>query len=121
MTGIFETLPWGPLLFILLAGSLPTYFWRWLGVVLSGRIKEESEALVWVKAVATALVAGVIAQLVIEPSGALAETSVWVRLAAMAVGFAAFILARRMVLVGVGAGTLTLIVLMAITAPPVPA
>ena len=118
MTGIFETVPWGPLLFILLAGALPTQVWRWMGVLLSGRIREESEALVWVRAVATALVAGVIAQLVIEPNGALAETELWVRLAAMAVGFAAFYLAARQVLVGVLAGAATMILATSIIGPP---
>jgi branched-subunit amino acid transport protein len=115
MTGIFETVPWGPLLFILLAGALPTQVFRWLGVILAGRIREDGEVLVWVRAVATALVAGVIAQLVIDPSGALAETQLWVRLAAMVIGFAAFYFARRQILIGVLAGAATLVGLSAIT------
>jgi hypothetical protein len=114
MSGIFEVVPWGPLLFILLAGALPTQIWRWMGVVLSGRIREESEALIWVRAVATALVAGVIAQLALEPNGALAQTELWVRLAAMAVGFGAFLLVGRQILLGVVAGTATLLALTAI-------
>jgi hypothetical protein len=120
MTGVFDAVPWGPLLFILLAGALPTQMFRWLGVVLAGRIREDSEALVWVRAVATALVAGVIAQLVIDPSGALAETELWVRLAAMAVGFAAFYFARRQILVGVLAGAATLVAVTAIIGLPGP-
>ncbi|MCC6983404.1 MAG: AzlD domain-containing protein [Bauldia sp.] len=115
MTGIFETVPWGPLLFILLAGALPTQIFRWLGVVLAGRIRDDSEALIWVRAVATALVAGVIAQLVLDPSGALAETQLWVRVGAMIVGFAAFYLTRRQVLVGVLAGAATLLAVTALT------
>ena len=114
MTGVFETVPWGPLLFILLAGALPTQIWRWMGVLLSGRIREESEALVWVRAVATALVAGVIAQLVFEPNGALAETELWVRVTAMVVGFGAFLLVGRQILLGVVAGTATLLAVTAI-------
>ncbi len=121
MSGVFDTVPWGPLLFILLAGALPTQVFRWLGVVLSGRIREDSEALVWVRAVATALVAGVIAQLVIDPSGALAETDLWVRIGALAVGFAAFYAAKRQVLVGVLVGAAALVIATAIIGLPGPA
>ena len=105
----------GPYVAILLASCLPTQIWRWLGVLLAGRVDESSEIFVWVKSVATALVAGVIAKLILTPGGALAETPVLLRIGAIAVGFAAYlacgkrlafgILATEVVLVG---GWLTL-------------
>lgn len=81
---------WSPFLFILLAGALPTQIWRWLGAFLSRSMDENSEFLKWVKAVATALVAGLIAKLVIFPSGVLGDIPLWARIAAMAVGYGVF-------------------------------
>lgn len=65
---------WWPLLFILLAGALPTYLFRVMGVIVGGRVREDSEVLVFVRCVATALVAGVIAQLILYPNGELANS-----------------------------------------------
>lgn len=100
---------WWPFLFILLAGWLPTDMWRFLGVYLAGRVREEAEILVFVRALATALVAGVIAKLVLYPEGLLAQTPLVVRVAAMALGFAAFRLAGQRVIVGVLTGEAILI------------
>ena len=101
--GAIETW-WWPWVFILGAGWLANDLWRFLGVAFSGRLTEESPVFAYVKAVATALVAGVIAQLVLFPTGDLAATSVALRLMAVGIGFAAFRLARQHVFVGVAAG-----------------
>ena len=103
MTLTFDSLQngWWPYLFILIAGTLATEVWRWLGVVAGGALEEDSEALTWVKAVATALVAGVVGQLIIFPTGELAATPVWLRIAAAALGWLAFRVAKKSVLVGV--------------------
>jgi hypothetical protein len=92
---------WWPYLFILLAGWLPTDIWRFIGVLIGGRVREDSEALVIVRAVATALVAGVIAQLILYPSGSLAESSVFLRIGAAAAGFAAYLFLGRRIIVSV--------------------
>lgn len=92
---------WWPYLFILLAGSLATEIWRWLGVLVGGALREDSEGLVFVKAVATALVAGVVGQLIVFPTGELAATPLMLRVAAAALGWLAFWFARKSVLVGV--------------------
>ncbi|MEJ1158776.1 AzlD domain-containing protein [Prosthecomicrobium sp. N25] len=102
---------WWPTVFILLAGFVPNDLWRALGVVFAGRLREDSEIFAYVKAVATAIVAGVVAQLVFFPSGSLALSPLWLRLLAVASGFAAFKLARNRVLVGVLAGEAVLILL----------
>lgn len=93
-----------PYLVMLLAGFLPNEIWRWAAVLLAGGLDERSEVLAWVRAVATAILAGVIAKLTLLPSGALAETPVAVRLAAIAVGLVAFFVFRRSVLAGIFAG-----------------
>jgi hypothetical protein len=92
---------WWPYVFILIAGWLATDAWRFLGVYLGGRLSEESDALVLVRCIATALVAAVIGNLIVFPSGELADTPLWLRLAAAAAGFAAYLLLGKRVLVGI--------------------
>ncbi len=92
---------WWPFLFILLGGWLATDAWRFLGVYLGDRISEESELLVLVRALATALVAAVIGNLIVFPSGALADTALALRLLAVAAGFVAYLTLGRKILVGI--------------------
>lgn len=100
---------WWPYLFILLAGWLATDAWRFMGVYLGGRISEDSQALVFVRALATALVAAVIGNLIVFPSGALAEAPLELRIFSAAAGFVAYLLAGKRVLVGILAAELVLI------------
>ncbi|MCR9134706.1 MAG: AzlD domain-containing protein [Alphaproteobacteria bacterium] len=90
-----------PYIFIAIAGWLATDIWRWLGVLLGKRLLEESIALIWIRAVATALVAAVIARLLLYPSGALAATPVTLRVGAALAGFLAFLVFRQRVVVGI--------------------
>lgn len=92
---------WWPYLFILIGGWLATDAWRYLGVYLGGRISDDSQALVLVRALATALVAAVIGNLIVFPSGALAATPLALRLIAASGGFVGYLLARRSVVVGI--------------------
>ena len=100
---------WHSLLVLLLAGFLPNEAWRMMGLWLGGGVDEGSELLVWVRAVATAILAGVIAKLTIFAPGVLATVPTPVRLGAVAAGFLAFVLIRRSVFAGVIAGELALI------------
>ena len=88
---------WWPYLFILVAGWLATDIWRFLGVYFGGRISEDSDALVLVRCVATALVAAVIGNLIVFPSGELANTPLLCCGSAAAAGFAAYLMIRRSV------------------------
>lgn len=92
---------WWPFLFILIAGWLATDFWRYLGVYLGGHLSEDSDLLVMVRAVATALVAAVIGNLIVFPSGALADTTLALRMVAAAAGFFAYLFLGRRILVGI--------------------
>ncbi|MFY9625712.1 MAG: AzlD domain-containing protein [Rhodoplanes sp.] len=94
-----------PYFILIFAGFLPHEAWRWLGIVLSRGLDETSEVIVWVRAVAIAILAGVVAKIVVFSPGALAGVPLWVRLSAAAAGMLAFFLARQSVLVGVAAGT----------------
>jgi len=97
---------WHSLLVLLLAGFLPNEAWRMMGLWLGGGVDEGSELLVWVRAVATAILAGVIAQILLQSPGALASVPDWLRYAAVAAGCGAFLVSRRSTLVGVVCGEL---------------
>ena len=92
---------WWPYLFILVGGWLVTDVWRFLGVYIGGRLSEDSDLLVLVRCVATALVAAVIGNLVIFPGGALAATPVLIRVLAVGAGFAAFMAAGKRTIAGI--------------------
>ena len=98
-----------PYLVVILVGFLPTEIWRVLGVLLSRGLDEKAEILVWVRAVATTLLAGVVAKLLFAPSGALAAVPLAGRFGSIAVGLAAFFLLRRSALLAVLLGEAALV------------
>lgn len=94
---------------LLFAGFLSNEVWRVLGLVIGGGVDESSEFLIWVRAVAGAILAGVIAQILISPPGALATVPDVVRYGAVVVGFAVYLAARRSVFIGVIAGEIVIL------------
>lgn len=98
-----------PYLILVLVGFLPSEAWRWLGLAFGRGLDENSEIVLWVRAVATALVAAVVARITLFPPGALAAVPVEVRLAALGLGFLAFVLVRRSAFAGVLVGEAVLI------------
>jgi hypothetical protein len=101
--------PLWPYLVLIMVGFLPSEIWRALAVVLSRGMRDDSEILVWVRAVATTLLAGVVVKLLAGPTGALAIVPVWGRFGALALGLGTFYLARRSVMAGVIVGEISLI------------
>ena len=99
----------GAYMALVLVGFLPNEMWRWLAVIFSRGLDEGAEILVWVRAVATAILAGVIAKLTLFAPGVLATVPTPVRLAAVAIGFLAFVAIRRSVFAGVIAGEVALV------------
>ena len=63
----------------------------------------------WVRAVATAILAGVIAQILVQPPGALADVPDWLRYGAVAAGVVVFMLTRRSIFAGVACGEIALV------------
>jgi branched-subunit amino acid transport protein len=100
---------WHALVVLLVAGFLPNEFWRIVGLVFVGGVDEGSELLVWVRAVATAILAGVIAQILVQPPGALASVPGWLRYVAVAAGSAGFLLTRRSTFAGVVCGEVVML------------
>ncbi|HET9716768.1 MAG TPA: AzlD domain-containing protein [Pseudolabrys sp.] len=98
-----------PFLVLVLVGFMPNEIWRAFGLVLARGLNEDSEIVVWSRGVATAILAGVIAKLIVFSSGALAAIPLPIRIGAAVVGFSAFLLMRRSVFAGVVAGEAALL------------
>jgi NCAIR mutase (PurE)-related protein len=98
-----------PYLLLILVGYLPNEVWRALGLVLARGLNEDSQVVVWSRAVATAILAGVIAKLILFPSGSLISVPLAVRIGAAGCGFTAFLSIRRSVFAGVLVGEATLL------------
>src|SRR5258706_12913582 len=95
---------WHALVVLLLAGVIPNQIWRMLGLWLGAGLDEGSDLLLWVKAGATAILAGGIAQILGQPPGALASVPGFLRYGAGGAGVLAFMLTKRAVFAGVLSG-----------------
>ena len=98
-----------PYFALIVAGFLPNELWRVLGLVMARGLDEDSELVILARLVATAIIAGVIAKLVLFPPGALATIPLAVRLGAVACGCMAFALRRQSVFAGVAVGEAVLL------------
>ncbi|MBZ0217812.1 MAG: AzlD domain-containing protein [Fimbriimonadaceae bacterium] len=101
---------WGALVYLFVAGYIATDVWRLLGVLAAVRVNEDSEVFRWVKSVSTALVAALIARIVLFPVGALADVPLWVRVAALGIGIAVYLAAKRSIAFGILAGEAFLLI-----------
>jgi hypothetical protein len=99
-----------PYFLIVLVGFLPNEVWRVFGLALARGLNEDSQVVVWSRAVATAILAGVIAKLILFSTGALATIPLSVRVIAAVFAFLVFLGTRRSVFAGVLAGEVALLV-----------
>lgn len=83
---------------------IPSEFWRMISVYLVRGVDPRSEILEWVRAVSNALLAAVVANIIVAPSGALANVPLAARIGALVFATGIYIVFRRSVLTGVGAG-----------------
>jgi branched-subunit amino acid transport protein len=65
----------------LIAACIGTYFWRGLGVYLSGKISQDSELFKWLSAVTYAMVAALTVRIILLPVGLLGTVPIYIRLA----------------------------------------
>ncbi|MBY0362046.1 MAG: AzlD domain-containing protein [Phreatobacter sp.] len=98
-----------PYIALILLGFLPSEIWRWMALVVGRGLDENSEILIWVRAVATATLAAVVAKLAFFPAGALATLPLGWRIGAFVAGVAVYWIGRRSVLFGVLAAELVII------------
>jgi len=101
---------WWPIA-ALATGAAATYVWRALGVAFSGRISPEGELFEWVACIAYALLAGLIARMILLPSGPLALLSLAERVGAAVLALAVFFVLKRNLPLGIAAGVAALMVM----------
>ena len=98
-----------PLAAMLILAAAPNIVLRVVGVLLSRGLNEDSEILAFVRAMASALLAGVVGKLIASPPGALAATTMGGRALSMVVAIAAFFALRRSFFAALIAGEATLV------------
>jgi len=98
---------------VVLGCGAATFLWRGLGVLVVRRINPDGAFFRWVACVSYAMVAGLIFRMLIMPESELAGVSLPVRLAALAIAFAAYFASRRRLVAGVLAGSASLSILAA--------
>lgn len=94
--------------------ALATYLWRGLGMLVSTRVSMDSGFFTWAGCVAYALIAGLAVRILLLPTGTLAATPLPERLAACAIALVVYFVFRRNLLVGIAAGFVALVTLVAI-------
>jgi len=94
--------------------ALATYLWRGLGMLVSARVRMDSEFFVWAGCVAYALIAGLAVRILLLPTGTLAATPLPERLVACVIALFVYFFFRRNLLVGIAAGFVALVTLVAI-------
>lgn len=90
-----------PYLVVIVVGFLPNEVFRLAAVLLSRGVNERSEVFVWIKVVATTLLAAIVSRLIYAPAAALEAVPMWVRVGAIAVGVATYFALRRSLLLGI--------------------
>ncbi len=83
-------------------------------MLVSGRVRIDSEFFVWAGCVAYALIAGLAARILLLPTGTLAATPLPERLIACAIALIIYFVFRRNLLAGIAAGFVALVTLVAI-------
>lgn len=98
-----ESAWWGWIILILAA--LGTYTWRGLGVLLSGRINQDSALFRWVTCVTYAMVASLVIRIIVLPVGVLAQVPMAYRIIAAGTAFAIMVLRRNALVPAIITGT----------------
>ena len=98
---------------LVVACGLGTYLWRGLGLLVSGRVRADSDFFVWAGCVAYAMIAGLTVRIMLLPTGTLAATPLADRLIACALALVAYFV-RRNLFVGIAAGFAALVTLVAL-------
>lgn len=98
---------------LVLGCGLATYLWRGFGLLVSGRVRMDSEFFIWAGCVAYALIAGLAVRILLLPTGTLAATPLPERLAACAIALVVYFVFRRNLFVGIATGFVALVALLA--------
>ena len=83
------------ILLAILATSLATYVSRFLGVITSKKIKENSKIFKWFNCLAYSTLSALLARLIIFPAGALAEVDYFIRFIVIFICLAIFLISKK--------------------------
>lgn len=100
---------YGPYFVLILVGFLPNEVWRFIGLLTARGLNEDSELVILSRTIATALLAGVIAKLILFSSGELANIPLLVRIGATMCALGTYLAMKRSVFAGVIAGETSLL------------
>ena len=98
---------------LVVACGVATYVWRGVGLLVSQKVSMESDFFVWAGCVAYALIAGLAVRIILLPTGTLAATPFAERVGACAIALVVYFVFRRNLLVGIAAGFVALVGLVA--------
>ena len=79
----------------ILATSLATYISRFLGVLTSNKIKENSKIFRWFNCLAYSTLSALLARIIIFPAGALAEVDYLVRFIVIFICLMVFVISKK--------------------------
>jgi len=79
----------------ILATSLATYISRFLGVLTSKKIKENSKIFRWFNCLAYSTLSALLARIIIFPAGALAEVDYFVRFIVVFICLMIFVISKK--------------------------
>ncbi len=82
-------------------------------MLVSGRVRMDSEFFIWAGCVAYAMIAGLAVRILLLPSGTLAGTPLPARLVACAIALVVYYAFRRNLFAGIAAGFVALVTLVA--------
>ncbi|MBV1702405.1 MAG: AzlD domain-containing protein [Hyphomicrobiales bacterium] len=100
-----------PYFLLVLFGFLPTIGWKVLSAFVAHAVDDQSEFFKLVRAIATALLAGIAAKFLLAPSGALLNAPLAARLSAIVIAVAAYAIGKRSVMAGVIVGEIAIVIL----------
>ena len=83
------------IIIVIIITSLATYLSRFLGVLSSEKIKENSKIFRWFNCLSYSTLAALIARIIIFPSGSLLEVNYIIRLIVVILSIAVFFLTRK--------------------------
>lgn len=102
--GIARDSAWWAWMILLLAAA-GTYTWRGLGVLLSGKLDQNSALFRWVTCVTYAMVASLVIRIIVLPVGVLSQVPMVYRIAAAGTAFAIMVLRRNALVPAITTGT----------------
>jgi len=79
----------------ILATSLATYISRFLGVITSNKIKENSKIFRWFNCLAYSTLSALLARIIIFPAGALAEVDYLIRFIVVFICLIIFLISKK--------------------------